>query len=110
MDNDPFSRDLRLEIEEGTGRKSYRLARVSRGDTTIVEGELEVVAINTLRMTGGFTPYPLVWTFDFDQPDPLAGSVRWTFRREGPESMRALLDVLGIGGTANRVEMALERP
>jgi hypothetical protein len=75
-----------------------------------VEGELEVVANNTLRMTGEFTPYPLVWAFDFDEPDPLAGSVRLTLRSARDESVQAFLNVLGIGGGANRVELDLERP
>jgi hypothetical protein len=83
---------------------------MSRGDTVIVEGELEMVASNTLRMTGDFTPYPLIWVFDFDEPDPLAGSVRWTLRSAQDESVRAFLEVLNIGGRASRVEIDLERP
>lgn len=110
VDNSAYSRDVLFDIEEGTGQKSYRLTRVSRGDTSTVEGRLEVVASNTLRMTGEFTPSPLIWTFDFDEPDPLAGSVRLTLRSARDESVEAFLGVLGISRGADRVEMDLERP
>ena len=66
-----------------------------------------MIAVNTLRFSSGFS-YPLVWTFDFDEPDELSDTVRFYLETTRDGRAQEFMRVIGFGGTSQRVEMDLE--
>lgn len=82
-----------FRFSSGSGTKSYRLARIERDDTTAVAGNVEVIADGRLRMTGDFFPGGLLWAFDFEEPDPISGSVQLVLvQKSGERSIQAFLN------------------
>lgn len=101
-------RDVRLEIEDGTGRKSYRFVREE--EDVIGRGKIETGASNRLQMTGDFASLPLLWRFDFGQPTDIETDVRLILKPRSGEEPEEVLDMLGISGGRDHVEIDLRRP
>ncbi|MFB6249368.1 MAG: hypothetical protein ABEL97_12440 [Salinibacter sp.] len=103
------TRDLqvRLTFREGTNGRSYRLRHVpGSGDTTTVQGSVDLLGPNTLSMSGGF-PRPLVWSFTFDEPDELNDTVRFSLQSRWRGSAQAFLSAIGRSGTRQGIELDL---
>jgi hypothetical protein len=97
-----------LTFRDGEAGRTYRLRRVSAtGDTTTVEGGLDLLGSNTLSLSGGFSR-PLVWTFTFEEPDVFNDSVRFTLQSRWEGAPQAFLSALGLSGTRQPLEMDLE--
>lgn len=101
-------RDIRIDFSEEEEGRSYRFVYSSSGDTTIVRGGVDMIGANVVQMTDGFS-YPLVWIFDFGEPDDLSSSVRFRLDHARQESAQDFLDVVGLSGGAQRIEMDLVR-
>lgn len=109
LDGSPVQvhRDVRLTFDADDGR-AYRL--VSAGeDTTVVEGPVELLESNVLSMADGFSR-PVVWWYTFEEPDALSHSVRFELQHTGEGSDQEVLDVIGVGGAADRLEIDLIDP
>lgn len=100
--------DIQIDFSDGDEGRSYQLVHSSPRDTTIIGGGVDMIDPNVLRMADGFS-YPLVWSFDFGEPDDLSTSVRFRLEQAREESAQAFLDAVGLSGGAQRIEMDLVR-
>jgi hypothetical protein len=106
-----FSLQDTVQVEffpSGDRGRYYRLRRPSQPNSVVAEGAVDVPEANVLRMTEGFSA-PLLWTFDFDQPNELTTSVRFYLQSRGDGSSQAFLNAIGRSGSARVLEMDLER-
>jgi len=97
-----------LTFRDGEAGRTYRLRHVAApGDTTTVEGSVDLLSNNALSMSEGFSR-PLVWTFTFDEPLVFNDSVRFTLQSRWGGAPQAFLSALGLSGTRQPLEMDLE--
>jgi len=98
---------VRFEFEQRDGRRTFRIVQVASDDTTQA-GRVDVPRSNVLSMTTGFAR-PLLWQFDFDEPDATSTSVRLRLQSNWQGSAQAVLAAIGIGGGAQTLAIDLER-
>lgn len=100
-------RDVQLTFDADDGR-AYRLVSVGE-DTTVVQGPVELLESNVLSMTDGFSR-PVVWCYTFEEPDEFRHTVRFELQYTGDGSDQEVLDVLGVSGGADRLQIDLIDP
>jgi hypothetical protein len=98
--------DVRIEFLQQGGRR-YQIARPAAGDTTR-RGRIDLPRSDILSMTTGFAR-PLLWRFDFEEPEPTSTSVRLRLESNWQGSSQAFLDAIGIGGGAQTLAVDLQR-
>lgn len=98
---------IEFRTEEDSGRY-YRLLRPSQRNSVAAEGAIDIPNSGVLSMREGFSR-PLLWTFDFEQPNELSTSVRFFLQSNWDGSSRAFLDAIGHSGSARSIEMDLVR-
>jgi hypothetical protein len=74
----------------------------------VAEGAVNIPNANVLSMTEGFSR-PLLWTFDFAEPNDLTTSVRFSLQSTWEGSSQAFLNAIGQSGSARSIEMDLMR-
>jgi len=109
LDGDGFSLEdgVRVEFSQRDGRRAYRIVRVASRDTTR-RGEINLPRAGTLSMTTGFAQ-PLLWRFNFEEPETTSTSVRLRLESNWQGSSQAFLDAIGIGGGAQTLAVDLQR-
>lgn len=98
---------VHIEFAQRDGQRTYRIVQVASADTTR-EGRVDVPRSDIVSMTTGFVR-PLLWRFDFDEPDPTSTSVRLRLESNWQGSSQAFLNAIGIGGGAQTLALELER-
>jgi hypothetical protein len=97
----------RVAFLQEAGQRSYHIVRVASADTTR-SGRVAIPRSNMLSMTTGFAR-PLLWRFDFDEPDPTSTSVQLRLESTWRGSTAAVLEAIGVGGGAQILVVDLER-
>ena len=98
--------DVLVEFEQQDDQRSYSIIRSS--DDTTRRGRVTVPRSNLLSMTTGFQR-PLLWRFNFDEPDPTSTSARLRLESTWEGSSQAFLNAVGIGGGGQILAIDLER-